>query len=223
MSAVDVRPIAARLACDVADRDLADCRALLADLSHEDLIAVAIVLASSVDPDKPLGVVESHEMTVRRIVRATVARSSVTVEDVLSGARGRPIADARQIVAWVAAAQGLSSVAIGRVLGRDHSTILHSILRVTSTPAMHRRAQGVLEAVQGYDDLSPAYADELIDWVAVERVMEGDRAVAKVLNRAERQEVGRQWLAAGGTLTSLTKATGWNTRRLVKTSKETAA
>jgi chromosomal replication initiation ATPase DnaA len=59
-----------------------------------------------------------------------VARThSVTLEDVMSRSRERAIAVARQEVFWRLYMGGKSSIQIGRMFGRDHTTVLHGIRR----------------------------------------------------------------------------------------------
>lgn len=62
---------------------------------------------------------------VREITQAAADIFGVPVRDILSKSRFREHTSARQAVCLVAWERGWSSPAIGRVLGRDHSTVLH--------------------------------------------------------------------------------------------------
>ena len=68
------------------------------------------------------------------IVKAVAAERGFTVEIILGRGRSRPIVAVRWEVWRRLHARGWSSVAIGRAFGRDHSTILHALQRVATTP-----------------------------------------------------------------------------------------
>lgn len=63
--------------------------------------------------------------------------------------------------------------------------------------------------------------DEWIDDVVVERILAGDMTLARQATPAERVEVCRRWVAAGGSLTTLARRAGWKPERYLKL-KDTA-
>jgi chromosomal replication initiation ATPase DnaA len=147
----DLTPTAASLVCAVDDRDIEESHAILLSLTAHELMALAVILAASVDMDKPLGTAagesESTSATIRRIARTVSDVTGVNVGDIYSTSRYREVTAARQIVCWVATAVGLKSTAIGKSLKRDHSTVLHATERVTATPALLADARRVLERI----------------------------------------------------------------------------
>lgn len=64
---------------------------------------------------------------LRRLAEIVAQDCNVTVEDILSDTRRKPVAEARHILAYLGDQMfGLGSAEIGRQIGRDHATILHS-------------------------------------------------------------------------------------------------
>lgn len=68
-------------------------------------------------------------------------------------ARGRRgdanIADAGHVARWLLRETGLTVVAIGKIVGRDHSTVTVSIQRVEASPALHSVARSLREIAAG--------------------------------------------------------------------------
>lgn len=78
---------------------------------------------------------EAHGQAVRMpwtlscAAKPIAAKYGISVSE-LSGPRGSPIAAAaRQELMWVLHRRGLSSVRIGQLIGRDHTTVLHGVRR----------------------------------------------------------------------------------------------
>lgn len=144
-------PNAARLVCAVADGDVRDSHRLLSSLTTIELQALAIVLASSVDPDAVIGngtpgPPETH--TLSRIVQAAAEALEVPVSDVYERIGRIEVAEARQVAMWVALAEGITSTATGRHLHRDHSTVLHGADKVTRTPRLTRIATRIRDQIR---------------------------------------------------------------------------
>lgn len=147
----DIAPQAARLVCGVLERDANETHAALDGLTVQQLHALAVLLAASVDPERPLGHTETLPVyygTVARVATAVSWHTGVDTALIYSRTRDQDATDARHIVCWVASALGLRSVQIGRALHRDHSTILNSTAKVTATPALLRIARRVLKEVK---------------------------------------------------------------------------
>lgn len=153
-------PIACDLVCAVKDGDAERIDAILTD-PDADLMALAVVLAAMVPDDRPL-----HELlgddeldddepvldfTARRIVTAaavaTSQRVGVPSSAILGKSRERDIVQARQVVAWVACHEGLGYSEVGRQLGRDHTTVMHSVAKVTADRDLYRLAMAVLSDI----------------------------------------------------------------------------
>lgn len=141
-------PHAARLVCAVAARDEPESHALLRELTREELMAVAVVLAASVDPDRPLGTAPltptaEAQTRVAKIVNRVAHHCGVKPSDICSTSRERSIVEARQIVCWIAASEGIGTSAIGRGINRDHGTATHSIEKVTRTRHLLEHARHI--------------------------------------------------------------------------------
>ncbi len=66
-------------------------------------------------------------MKIRTIIAHVAKITGVPASDILSPKRDRATARARQMVMWKAHKEGHSLPAIGRVLGRDHTSGLHGV------------------------------------------------------------------------------------------------
>lgn len=141
-------PAAARLICAVAEDDEHESHSILNTLTRRQLMAVAVILAASVDPDRPLGEVGTDRAAgiVGRVVVEVALTTGVPSSEIYGRCRDRDVVDARHICFWVASALGLTSVQIGRAMGKDHSTILNGCARVTATPHLHQAARRLLKA-----------------------------------------------------------------------------
>lgn len=64
-------------------------------------------------------------MTLTSILAATAREYGVTVGAIKARRRTKQIAEARQVVMWLAWDGQRSSTATGRALDRDHTTVLH--------------------------------------------------------------------------------------------------
>ena len=64
---------------------------------------------------------------IRTIIREVAKLTGVPQDDILSPKRDRVTSRARQMVMWKAHKEGHSLPQIGRVLGRDHTSVLHGV------------------------------------------------------------------------------------------------
>jgi hypothetical protein len=147
-----VMPIACDLVCAVKDSDPERISEILLDPAT-DLVALAVVLAAMVPDDKTLSELvtvtdEPEEAMSRRVVQQAAVWTSqwyrVPASMIFSPDRRREVNAARMVVCWVAAHQGLTYSEIGRQVGRDHSTVMHAIARVTADRDMYAVALKVL-------------------------------------------------------------------------------
>lgn len=69
--------------------------------------------------------------TIREIQQATASCFGVTLLDLLSDRRSMTVTRPRQVAMWIASRATLHSLpTIGRVFGRDHTTVMHAIGRI---------------------------------------------------------------------------------------------
>ena len=85
-------------------------------LSPEDLAACEAVTASS-------------SLIANRIIDAVAQHAGISRAQIIGPDRSERIARARQITMLVCYNNGLSSVEIGRALGRDQTTVVHGVKR----------------------------------------------------------------------------------------------
>jgi chromosomal replication initiation ATPase DnaA len=72
------------------------------------------------------------------VIQSAANLYGVTAEAVLSPSRDAQDVRARQAACWLLRARGLTLPAIGRALGRDHTTVLYACNKIDADPA--RRA-----------------------------------------------------------------------------------
>lgn len=139
--------VAAGLAVAVADRNYITARDLLVELDRRETDILAVVLASLVDVSKPLVVdktllveeVSQHELDerwLRRILKHVADVYNVEASVLLQGGRNPQVTEARQVMYWVARAEGYSYPAIGRFLSRDHTSVMIGVRRVNRDPRL---------------------------------------------------------------------------------------
>lgn len=140
-------------AVTAADRD--QVAAVLARVT--DWQALAVVLAAHI-PSSVLAGLKAEldeDTTAGLILNETADRFRVPVHRILSADRHRDVLDARAVAMAAMRYAGLSSPYIGRVMDRDHSTVLHAASRVGETARLRRIAvdlaalTGVLPGVLG--------------------------------------------------------------------------
>lgn len=73
----------------------------------------------------------------------------VQVEQILSDARNVNAARARQAVCWLLRARGFSLPTIGKIVGRDHTTVLYACNKIDRDPAIRALLWPLLERVGG--------------------------------------------------------------------------
>lgn len=137
-------PTAAALTCAVADRDPVEVEELLAELDTRDLHALLVLLAAHVDPDKPF----SPNLTgspIAQAVRLAAMRFRVPESRVLDRSRDQAATNARAVACYVARLAGMSSPAVGKHIGRDHSTVLNACARVGESAHLRQIAMEILE------------------------------------------------------------------------------
>lgn len=139
-------PHAAELVCAVTDHDDQAVAAVLHRLDRQQLYALAVVLAAHVPDTAPLGD-PRRTLTPERIAHLTLAetarRYGTTIGDICSPSRVREVTEARAVAIAVMRNAGLTSVLIGRLVGRDHSTVLYAATRVGENAKLRRIALAI--------------------------------------------------------------------------------
>lgn len=80
----------------------------------------------------------------RALVAAVAAESGIPADDLLGRRRQPRVARARHLLCWCARDRlGWSYPKIGRVLGRDHTTVLHAVRMVAADRGLLDRAPAV--------------------------------------------------------------------------------
>lgn len=149
---LDHRVLAAGLICAVHDDDQPEIDRVLDQLDDYGRRQLTLYLARCIDPERPLGDLvpaDTYVGTVGRIVGIVERRTFVTGSEIYGRRKYREVAAARQVVCWVAAACGMSSVQIGRAIDRDHATVLHAMKRVSGDRGLLEFAESVLSELIG--------------------------------------------------------------------------
>lgn len=142
-------PVAAALSVAVDEENADDVAALLTNLDTRELYALAVVLAAAVDPDKPL-VRSAVSAITKRCARRAAQLFVLDVADVMGASRQRDVLDARAVTYYAAHLAGDNYSQIGRVMNRDHSTVMAGVSRVATTPRLRTVAEGIAERL-GWD------------------------------------------------------------------------
>jgi chromosomal replication initiation ATPase DnaA len=83
------------------------------------------------------------------IISAAAKHYLVTVDAVMGRSRLGPVVKARQVAMYLLRETGDYSLpAIGRRMGRDHTTVLHGVRAVAASPALMEAAAYVAAAAQ---------------------------------------------------------------------------
>lgn len=154
--AAAVIPTAAALVCAVADHEPDEVARVLAEVT--DWHALAVVLAGHVPADSailgPAGPL-THDDIAKVLLEETARRFRITVDQIRSTDRRREVVDARAVAMAAMRYAGLTSVFIGHVVRKDHSTVLYAASRVGENARLRRVAVdlaalvGVLPGVLG--------------------------------------------------------------------------
>ena len=79
-----------------------------------------------------------------QVGRAVVEHAQVTTADLLTFTRAKPVLEARWLAYWLLVnVGGLSYAATGRLLSRDHSTVITAVNRVDADPGLLAVAQEI--------------------------------------------------------------------------------
>jgi len=135
-------PVAAALAVAVDGSDPSTVDDLLTTLSRHQLYALSIVLAAHIDPDRPF--VRNHVATAtKRAAHLAAGLFEIDVSAVLGDSRRREVLDARMTTYYAAHLLGESYSQIGRVMNRDHSSVINGVAKVGADPRLRTLAQQV--------------------------------------------------------------------------------
>ena len=101
-----------------------------------------------------LGGSEPLEVTIDKIFTAVFKKYNVKKEDILGKSRTKDIANARHITAYLLlSAAEMSRSSIGKVLDRDHSTVISSLdaieKRMRQDPIFRAEMQETVKEIKG--------------------------------------------------------------------------
>lgn len=82
------------------------------------------------------------------VLRLVCQSFAVEPEQVLGPSRVQALVRPRMVMCWVLAELGLSYPAIGRIVGRDHSTVIFARDKVAQTGDLLVRAEEILKAMR---------------------------------------------------------------------------
>lgn len=136
-------PVAAAITIAIDEEDAAEIERLLTGLSTQQLYALAVVLAAHVDPDRPMVRRPASAGATKKAARRAALAFGTDIEAVMGDSRRREVLDARAVVYYAAHLLGENYSQIGRVMSRDHSTVMHGYSRVGTTP----RLRGIAEQI----------------------------------------------------------------------------
>lgn len=93
--------------------------------------------------------VQKHQLSFEEIAQVVSEHFNIDPDLIYSKTRKREIADARQIVMYLAKKHTkLSSTAIGTKLSRDHATVLHAEKTVSQRASVDKQFQSVLAEIE---------------------------------------------------------------------------
>ncbi|HNK63237.1 MAG TPA: chromosomal replication initiator protein DnaA [Anaerolineales bacterium] len=91
---------------------------------------------------------ETRNVPPAKVLEAVAAHAEIEVNDLISQNRSSKIAVPRQLAMYILSKIQISSPQIGELLGgRDHSTVLHGIKKVSEDEKLRRRAENILQNV----------------------------------------------------------------------------
>lgn len=145
----DLHATAAQLICDVDSGHLLAATRLLRDLRRDELTDLTLIIAAQATPDTTM---QRRSHGIDNIITAAVttaaATHGVTPADIAGPSRHRNVTQARQIACWIAHDVGATYSAIGAVINRDHTTVMHGCRRVENSHALLAMARVIRDGAQ---------------------------------------------------------------------------
>jgi chromosomal replication initiation ATPase DnaA len=140
--AASMIPVAAGLAVAVDEDDPDTVEEILTTLSTQQLYALAVVLAAHIDPEKPLVRADVAGATKRAAHKAAVLYQ-VDVTAIFGPSRYQDVTTARVVTYYAAHLLGDTYSQIGRVLNRDHSSVMSGVNRVGADQQLREVARAI--------------------------------------------------------------------------------
>lgn len=128
-----------RLVAAVAENDGVGVELILRDMSERSLRELAVALAAQVR------YLDTDAEVIASILRRTAQRFGTMPGDLLSESRRAEDIEARAVASYAARLCGATYSFIGRQLGRDHTTVMHSCGRVGESHRLRLIAQQIAE------------------------------------------------------------------------------
>lgn len=146
----DLHATAAQLIVDVHDGHLLAATRLLRDLNRDQLADLALVMAAQGRPDTTMRQ-QPHgaQHAINLAINAAAAMHGCTPAQIVGPSRDSHTTQARQIAAWIAYDSGAATYsAIGRVLNRDHTTVMHAVRKVQNSHALLAMARTIRDGTR---------------------------------------------------------------------------
>lgn len=101
-----------------------------------------------------------HPMRTERLIAIFCKAFNASQENLTAQWRKRELVKSRQILMWILHSNsGISYSALGRRIGRDHSTCMHAVRKINNTPELLKLAEEMQATVLFLE--REAYGDEL--------------------------------------------------------------
>jgi hypothetical protein len=123
-------------------------------LSRSELTTVVLLLASIVDvgdplcPPEPSGLSHATVDTLTAAANAVCALYKVGAGELYGRSTRRAVVNARHVVCLIGSWSGLPAAEIGRVIDRDHTTVLHAIQRADNDVDLSAAAHRIMHRLQ---------------------------------------------------------------------------
>jgi len=187
-AAVDVQALVMKVKAAIASHDLAAAAAMVAEMTVEELRALAVTLAAD------LAAVQEGAATppdlgpsgVCSLAIASAAKSfGVSVEEVRGDGRLRAVSDARNVAMAAAYRSGLTLRAIAVEFGKDHTSVRYAAGKIAANDRLEVATQRVLADIEAQYGFKPAPA------VAHRRLELGEGAILQMAAFKQTREAVR--------------------------------
>ena len=146
----DLHATAAQLIVDVHDGHLLAATRQLRDLTRDQLADLVLVLAAQGRPDDTMR--RQHhgaEHAIMLAVNSVAACYGLAPSAIVGASRAKDATTARQVAAWIAYDSGAATYsAIGRVLNRDHTTVMYAVRKVQNSHALLAMARTIRDGTR---------------------------------------------------------------------------
>lgn len=145
----DLHATAAQLIIDVHDGDILAAGRHLRGLMPFELADLALILAKQAHPDAQLiPQFYGADHAIIQAVKNVALSYGYATEDLTGTTRNQGPTQARQVACWIAHDAGAGFSAIGRVINRDHTTVMHAVRKVQNSHALLAMARTIRDGTR---------------------------------------------------------------------------